>query len=93
MALKQHSFKADSDKPDEKMINDFLEGKPTQYHLIEAMKIYVRIENAKQAAIDGMIANMQANLFSQAGGQVGASNSAPAPQQQKANDDIKEFDM
>ncbi|HDR4868834.1 hypothetical protein AT278_14165 [Bacillus cereus] len=86
MAIKQHSFKADSSKPDEKMINDFLEGKPTQYHIIEAMKIYVRIENAKQAAIEKMIANMQTGLFAQSSEQ--APREAP-----KANDAIKEFDL
>ncbi|MCH5476708.1 hypothetical protein L4A40_26860 [Bacillus cereus] len=86
MVIKQHSFKADSSKPDEKMINDFLEGKPTQYHLIEAMKTYVRIENAKQAAIDNMIVNIQANLFAPQDGQ--APQAVPA-----ARDSIKEFDM
>lgn len=63
MAIKQHSFKVNTDNPDEKTINDFLQGKPTQYHLIEAMKMYVRMENAKQAAIDGMISNIENGLF------------------------------
>lgn len=65
MSVKQHSFKCNAKNPDEKMINEFLEGKPTQYHIIEAMKIYVRIENAKQTAIDGMIANIENGLFTQ----------------------------
>ncbi|MEI5921024.1 hypothetical protein WBU96_28230 [Bacillus albus] len=86
MAIKQHSFKADSSKPDEKMINDFLEGKPTQYHIIEAMKIYVRIENAKQAAIEKMIANMQTGLFAQPSEQ-------PPQAAPKSNDSIKDFDL
>ncbi|MEK4697787.1 hypothetical protein MKX31_28065 [Bacillus sp. FSL M8-0063] len=86
MTIKQHSFKADSSKPDEKMINDFLEGKPTQYHLIEAMKIYVRIENAKKAAIDQMVSNMQTGLFAQ------PSEQAPK-EVPKANDSIKDFDL
>lgn len=86
MAIKQHSFKADSDRPDEKMINDFLEGKPTQYHLIEAMKIYVRIENAKQAAIEKMISNMQTGLFTKPNDQ--------EPQASRSNkDDIEDFDL
>lgn len=94
MALKQHGFKLDLEKPEEIEINEFLQDKPTTWHVVEALKVYVRIEKAKQAAIDNMIGNMQANLFSQAGGQQGASNSAPAPQQQpKMNDAIKEFDM
>ncbi|MEC0037230.1 hypothetical protein P4L29_22800 [Bacillus cereus] len=86
MAIKQHSFKVDTSNPDERMINDFLQGKPTQYHLIEAMKIYVRIENAKQAAIEKMLANMQTGLFAQPSEQ--APQEAP-----KANDSIKEFDL
>lgn len=86
MAIKQHSFKVDTDNPDEKMINDFLQGKPTQYHLIEAMKIYVRIENAKKAAIDQMVSNMQTGLFAQPSEQV--PKEAP-----KANDSIKDFEL
>jgi hypothetical protein len=86
MAIKQHSFKVDTSNPDEKMINDFLQGKPTQYHLIEAMKIYVRIENAKKAAIDQMVSNMQTGLFAQPSEQT--PQAAP-----KANDSIKDFDL
>ncbi|MEC3196788.1 hypothetical protein P9Z84_29505 [Bacillus cereus] len=86
MAIKQHSFKVDTSNPDEKMINDFLQGKPTQYHLIEAMKIYVRIENAKKAAIDQMVSNMQTGLFAQPSEQ--APQAAP-----KSNDSIKDFDL
>ncbi len=86
MAIKQHSFKVDTDNADEKMINDFLQGKPTQYHLIEAMKIYVRIENAKQAAIEQMISNMQTGLFAKPNDQ--------EPQVTQSNkDDIKEFEL
>jgi predicted transcriptional regulator len=94
MALKQHGFKLDLDKPEEIEINEFLQGKPTTYIVVEAMKLYVRTEKAKQAAIDTMIGNMQAGLFSPAGGQQAASNNVPAPQHQpRATDAIKEFDM
>ncbi|MCU5554884.1 hypothetical protein OCB15_18240 [Bacillus cereus] len=86
MAIKQHSFKVDTDNADEKMINDFLQGKPTQYHLIEAMKIYVRIENAKQAAIEQMISNMQTGLFAK-------PNDQETQVTQSNNDDIKEFEL
>ncbi|QWI73313.1 hypothetical protein ER45_030660 (plasmid) [Bacillus mycoides] len=86
MAIKQHSFKCNTANPVEKMINDFLEGKPTQYHLIEAMKTYVRIENAKQAAIDGMISNIENGLFTKPNGQ--APQAAPG-----AKDSIKDFDL
>lgn len=86
MAIKQHSFKVDTSNPDEKMINDFLQGKPTQYHLIEAMKIYVRIENAKKAAIDQMVSNMQTGLFAQPSEQ-------PPQAAPKSNDSIKDFDL
>ncbi|PEE69407.1 hypothetical protein [Bacillus thuringiensis] len=86
MAIKQHSFKVDTSNPDEKMINDFLQGKPTQYHLIEAMKIYVRIENAKKAAIDQMVSNMQTGLFAQPSEQ-------PPQAAPKTNDSIKDFDL
>ncbi|SCV23866.1 Uncharacterized protein BCRIVMBC845_06463 [Bacillus cereus] len=86
MAIKQHSFKVDTENADEKMINDFLQGKPTQYHLIEAMKIYVRIENAKQAAIEKMISNMQTGLFTKPNDQ--------EPQASRSNkDDIEDFDL
>ncbi|WP_240527231.1 MULTISPECIES: hypothetical protein [Bacillus cereus group] len=50
------------------------------------MKIYVRIENAKQAAIEKMIANMQTGLFAQPSEQV--PQAAP-----KSNDSIKDFDL
>ncbi|QCY65044.1 hypothetical protein [Bacillus thuringiensis] len=93
MAVKQHSFKLDLDKIEEDEINEFLKDKPTTYIVVEALKLYVRTEEAKQAAIETMLANMQAGLFPTAGGQLGASNNVPAPQQQKVNDDIKEFDM
>lgn len=86
MAIKQHSFKVDTDNADEKMINDFLQGKPTQYHLIEAMKIYVRIENAKQAAIEQMISNMQTGLFAK-------PNDQETQVTQSNNDVIKEFEL
>lgn len=86
MTIKQHSFKADNKNADEKMINDFLQGKPTQYHLIEAMKIYVRIENAKQAAIEKMISNMQTGLFAK-------PNDQETQVTQSNNDTIKDFDL
>lgn len=86
MVIKQHSFKVDTDVADEKMINDFLQGKPTQYHLIEAMKIYVRIENAKQAAIEQMISNMQTGLFAK-------PNDQETQVTQSSNDAIKDFDL
>ncbi|MGA4501563.1 hypothetical protein ACPC0Q_28665 [Bacillus bombysepticus] len=93
MAVKQHSFKLDLDKIEEDEINEFLKNKPTTYIVVEALKLYVRTEKAKQTAIETMLANMQAGIFPTADGQLGASNSVPAPQQQKVNDDIKEFDM
>ncbi|HGO9416651.1 TPA: hypothetical protein ACLBZX_005146 [Bacillus cereus] len=94
MVVKQHSFKLDLEKTEEDEINEFLKDKPTTYIVVEAMKLYVRTEKAKQAAIETMLVNMQAGIFPTAGGQVGASNSVPAPQQQpKMNDAIKEFDM
>lgn len=86
MVIKQHSFKVDTDVAEEKMINDFLQGKPTQYHLIEAMKIYVRIENAKQAAIEQMISNMQTGLFAK-------PNDQETQVAQSSNDAIKDFDL
>ncbi|MFL1677650.1 MULTISPECIES: hypothetical protein [Bacillales] len=93
MTVKQHSFKLDLDKIEEDEINEFLKNKPTTYIVVEALKLYVRTEKAKQTAIETMLANMQAGIFPTADGQLGASNSVPAPQQQKVNDDIKEFDM
>lgn len=84
MVVKQHSFKVDLENPDEKAINEFLQGKPTTYIVVEALKQYMRIEQGKQAAIDKMISNMQ--LFAPQGGQ--APQATPA-----AKDSIKDFDM
>ncbi|WP_431819280.1 hypothetical protein LWL40_27550 (plasmid) [Bacillus thuringiensis] len=93
LAIKQHSFKCNSENPDEKMISEFLEGKPTQYHIIEAMKIYVRIEGAKQKAINGMISNIENGLFSKpsADQQRKAEEESETPKSK--NDDIKEFEL
>ncbi|ABY46814.1 hypothetical protein [Bacillus mycoides] len=89
MAVKQHSFKCNTTNPDEKMINDFLEGKPTQYHVIEAMKVYVRMENAKQTAIDNMISSIETGLFSQGNREQGTETKPP----KSSNDDIEEFEL
>lgn len=86
MAIKQHSFKLDTDNPDEKMINEFLQGKPTTYIILEAMKLYIQTENAKQAALEKMLANMQTGLFAQPSEQ--APQAAPS-----TNDTVKDFNF
>lgn len=93
MVIKQHSFKCNTENPDEKMINDFLEGKPTQYHLIEAMKTYVRIENAKQKAIDGMISNIENGLFSKPNAEQQRKVEDDSETSKSKNDDIEEFEL
>ena len=86
MAIKQHSFKLDTENADEKAINDFLQGKPTTYIIIEAMKLYIRTEKAKHATIENMLANMQSGFFTQPTEQ--------APQTTKSKkDEIEEFEL
>ncbi|MED3182074.1 hypothetical protein P4305_18890 [Bacillus thuringiensis] len=86
MVVKQHSFKVDLEIPDEKMIHEFLQGKPTTYIVVEAMKLYIRTEKAKEAAIENMFSNMKAGMSAQPSEQV--------PQvAAKNNDSIKDFDF
>lgn len=90
--IKQHGFKLDLENPEENEINEFLKGKPTTYTVVEAMKVYIRIEKAKQAAIDNMLNGLQAGLFTPPAQQAAAVAPA-APQQPNNKDDIEDFEL
>lgn len=55
MASKQHSFKLNLEDPTEKAINAYLTGKPTTFVIIEALKLYIKFEGAREKAVENAI--------------------------------------
>jgi predicted transcriptional regulator len=80
---KQYSIKFDLSDAEQRKLNDFLKDKPTTYIITEAIKLYMRFEDARKAAVESAISSLAAPQY-RAAAPVANNNN---------NDDLEDFDL